>query len=458
MKTILEKALKDISESIGRAPQVALLGFGATNRALLDILLDVENIDITVRHSRLGNEILPKRVTVVSSEGALDGICEDVLFPSPSIRRERLAIPSCSRVITDYSLLFDTTPERLFTVSGSDGKSTTVAMAAELLSPTFPDIFTGGNIGTPLWQADATASAFLLELSSFTLRYSLPRGGRALITNITPNHLDWHSDLKEYEDTKLSLIKAASEPILNLDDSTSERAARELRTFCLISATRTSGEIFQKYNTAHTVTVEGGVIAIDGEALLTVKDIKHREKHNLYNLASAIALSIGYTDTERIRAVAGSFTALSQRCERFTVGGISFISSSIDTTPLRTRTTLSGLDERVRLILGGKGKGLSLDPLRDALVKYADKIAIYGEISREMTDFIESDEDTRMIPHRSFRKLSDAIAYVIDGANEGDTVLLSPAATSYGEFTDYAERGRFFKSYALQLVEGQNRK
>ena len=445
MKTILKEALGDIGESIGRAPQVALLGYGATNRALLDILLGVENIEITVRQAGLGTEILPSRVKTVSSANALDGICEDVLFPSPSLRRERLTLPVGAKIINDYSLLFDKKPKRLFTVSGSDGKSTTVTMAQELLFPTFPNLFTGGNVGTPLWMANADSSAFLLELSSFTLRYATPHGGRALLTNITPNHLDWHADLIEYENTKLSLIYSADEPILSLDDAVSERAARELQAFCLVSTTLTRDEILASYKTEHTVTLEGGAIKLDGEIALALREIKHRERHNLQNLASAIALSIGYADSSTIRKVASKYTPPKERCEQFTHHGVCYVSSSIDTTPLRTKTTLEGLGRRVRLILGGRGKGLSLEPMREAIAKYATRIAIYGEIADELCAFIEADERLSAIPHESFSHLGEAVDYAKDGALPAETVLLSPAATSYGEFSDYAERGRFFK-------------
>jgi UDP-N-acetylmuramoylalanine--D-glutamate ligase len=124
---------------------------------------------------------------------------------------------------------------------------------------------------------------------------------------------------------------------------------------------------------------------------------------------------------------------------------VRYVSSSIDTTPERTKATLSGLDSRVRIILGGRGKGLSLEPLRNVLKKYADKIAVYGEVGREITEFIDSDDELKKIPHAAFKVFDEAIDYATDGVKVGDTVLLSPAATSYGEFADYKERGAHFK-------------
>jgi UDP-N-acetylmuramoylalanine--D-glutamate ligase len=448
MKRLLYNKLFGLYKTLGRRVSVGLLGLGTTNSAVLDILLDLYDIvSVTIRQKGLDPVGFCEKISVKATDQAFLGICEDVIIPSPSVRRERLSIPKDTLVITDLDLLLEQRPENLFTVSGSDGKSTTVTLASLLLYPTFPDIFTGGNLGTPIWTANAESEAFLLELSSFNLRYTKPRGGRALLTNVTPNHLDWHSSLEEYESTKLGMIYSASEPILNLDDPISKKSAHGINSFCLISLAMTDNEIRSRYKTEHTLTLTDGVIRLDGEYIIASAEVRRNERHNLLNLCSAIALSIGYADIEHIREVARSFEGLSERCEAFTKGGVEYVSSSIDTTPERTKTTLEGLGKRVRLILGGRGKGLSLKPLREVLIKYAQRIAIYGEIRDDINRFIESDCELRRIPHESFELFDPAVDYAALGAKEGDTVLLSPAATGYGEFRDYKERGIHFKDY-----------
>ena len=451
MKALLQEAIKDISIKRGRQADVCLLGLGTTNRAALDLLLSLEGVgSITACHPGLLKGDIPDTVRTVSSADAFDKVDGDIIIPSPSVRRERLSLKDGAVYLTDYDLLFKSQPRKLFSVSGSDGKSTTVAMSSQLLSKSFPYLFTGGNLGTPLWKTD-TDRAFLLELSSFTLRYSQPQGGRALLTSVTPNHLDWHEDLTEYEKTKLSLLASASEPILNLSDAFSEKAARGVYAFALVSRDLTHSEILKRYRTEHTVTVDGAAILLDGEEVVKLSEVRLKEKHNILNLALAIALSIGYADREHIREVSKSFEGLGERCESFTLDGVRYISSSIDTTPTRTQTTLKSLDTRVRIILGGRGKGLSPEPLRGVLKEYAERIAIYGEIADELSSFINSDGDLRQIQHRAFGDFLSAVEYACDGAITGDTVLLSPAATSYGEFKDYTERGRCFKEYAKSL-------
>ena len=449
MKSLLYRFVNSKRESLGRNVKVSLLGFGSTNRAIFEALLPLDNVEISIRQKETIYSDLPRLVKVYQGNDAFTNIDDDVIIPSPSVRRERLSIPYGIDVISDYDLLFRQQSKNLFLISGSDGKSTTTTLASLMLDGSFTSTFTGGNLGDPLINASIDTEAFILELSSFTLRYSLPNGGRALLTNVTPNHLDWHNSLEEYEQTKLSLIRHSDEPILNLDDAVLEREAKRTHTFCLVSGTRAHSEIIKSYRTEHTVTEENGYVNLDGKALIHISEIRRKEKHNLSNFRSAVAMSIGYTDAARIIEVARNFDGLEERCEDFYIGGTRYVSSSIDTTPERTATTLAGLDCEVNIILGGRGKHLPLEPLRSPLIKYARRISLYGEAAEEMHVFIDSEERLRHIPHQSFARLSDAIDHATVDVGKGDTVLLSPAATSYGEFRDYRHRGRFFKDYIV---------
>ena len=444
MIRLLSLYLQDVEKRLKRRVKVGILGLGITGRAALDALHGLgDTVDITVYPLTARDTPNTDCVRI----GRADCITDDVIIASPSVRRERLRIHDGTAFISDYSLLFDSRPKRLFSVSGSDGKSTTTAIASLLLSPTIPALFTGGNLGAPLWRADLNSDAFLLELSSFTLRYSLPHGGRAALTNVTPNHLDWHDSLDEYVDTKLGLIRAADEPILCLDDPVSEKAARDIHSFALVSSRLSRNDIMIRYRAEHTVTVEGGSILRDTEMMLPTQAVRRGEAHNIQNLSLAIALSIGYATRERICEVAESFDGLAERCKTTERDGISYVSSSIDTTPERTATTLRSLGKGVRIILGGRGKGLPYEPLTEPLIQYADRIALYGDAGCEMLEWIESDSRLKTIPHALFPKMKDAFNFAADGAIAGDTVLLSPAATSYGEFRDYIERGRAFLDY-----------
>ena len=449
MQTRIREYLLDVSRKIGRPLSICLLGYGVTNRALLDIISASDVVrEITVRQNREISDT-PMGVKVIDPKKEFDDIYEDVVFASPSFRRDRVNFPMETILTSDTEIFFSVQRDNVFLVSGSDGKSTVTTLTTLLLCPTFPELFTGGNLGRPIAAASLKSDAFVLELSSFNLMYCTPRSKRAILTNVTPNHLDWHNDLYEYEECKSKLIYSTDEAIIPLSCPFNERLAESISSFALVSTTHSSKELAKRYRTKHTVTLEDGKILIDGEDILPTSFIKRKERHNVENLMSAIAMSLGYTSYERIREVAESFTGLEHRCESFTLGGVEYINSSIDTTPERTRATLESLDKPVNIILGGRGKGLSLEPLTAPLIRYAKRISVYGEIAREMVKWIKNDEDLSTVPTASFDTFREAVDYADENTSDVKTVLLSPAATAYGEFSDFTQRGRTFKEYLV---------
>ena len=439
----------------GRRPVVGFLGLGKTNLAILNILISSDiKADVRIRHrdraALVGWEGY-HAVTLFHTEKELIGIDEDVLFVSPSVRRENLITDGRTLVISDTDIFFEQARDNLFLISGSSGKSTVTTLVSKMLSRYYPRLFTGGNLGTPISECvlDNT-DAFALELSSFNLQYITPASRRAIITNITPNHLDWHKNFSEYAMTKKNLLLRCDEPIVNVDTPECARIAKDSPHFAICSLSLTHDEIVKLYRTEHTVTVSDGIL-VDGARIIRIEDISQRESHNLANLASAIAMTLEIADTSCVLDVARGFHGLEHRCEHFlSCGCVDFINSSIDTTPERTRTTLEGLGKKVNILLGGRGKGLSLKPLCDPLSKYAKKIAIYGEVASEITEFIENDVELRKIEHACFSRFRDALEYLTEELAKGDTVILSPAATSYGEFASYVERGELFKEILRQ--------
>lgn len=451
MKNRIRDYVEAIAKKSGRPISVSLLGLGVTNRAVLKTLERSPYVrSITVRQNGIIRDTLPAEVKAVTGDCALSDPDEDLIFTSPSVRREKIRFHQNSTVTSDTEIFFDEHKSNVFLVSGSDGKSTVTTLISLLIFPTFPNHFTGGNLGLPLAEAQLDSDAFVLELSSFNLRYLLPKCKRAVLTNVSPNHLDWHDSLREYRECKLRLISSAEESVLNLDCTFLETVARVGRSFALVSFRQSHTEIVKNYATEHTVTNEAEHVCIDGEPILPLTDIGRKEKHNIINLMLAIGMTLGYTSAERICEVAKTFTGLAHRCEIFSEDGVDYVNSSIDTSPDRTKTTLESLGRRVNLILGGRSKRLSYSPLREPILKYVNKISVYGTVCEEIFSWLDSDEELAKIPKARFDVLADAIDHAALNVPSGGAVLLSPAATSYGEFRDYAERGAYFKKYITE--------
>ncbi len=427
---------------------VGFFGIGSSNVALMRCL-PLEKCRITLRSdSRIDRSALPRGLLIdriFEGEAAYKNIDEDVIFFSPSVRREREELKHASErgvvFCSDCELFFEENRQPVFAVSGSDGKSTTAALTHLLLRAGRTSSELIGNIGEPMINGlNGGADMYVCELSSFMLSYCQPRVKRACITNITPNHLDWHADFEEYRKSKLSLIKNAEKYII------SEENANIGGAYGIISDSTAFKELRQKYKAEVYMTLEGGYILRNGERLLAISDVKRRELHNIKNLMMAIAMTDGYAGKEEILKAAQSFGGLSHRCETvLRRGGIDFIDSSIDSTPARTAETLRSLDRQVVIILGGRGKGLDYATLVPTLKKYAKFALIVGENAEEIYETIGN-----TLPVEVFSDFEAAVRRGATLAREVGTLLLSPASTSYDRFKNYARRGEKFKEILLK--------
>jgi UDP-N-acetylmuramoylalanine--D-glutamate ligase len=167
--------------------------------------------------------------------------------------------------------------------------------------------------------------------------------------------------------------------------------------------------------------------------------------HNRENLAAAIGAVCDLASAGEIRAAAGNFRGVPHRLQTVaTVGGVRYINSSIDTSPIRTAAALSALSGKPLVIAGGRTKGLSLAPLADALAARAAAVLAYGEAAREIAALLGD-----RVPCTVCEKFDGAFFAAARAARAGDTVLLSPGCTAYGEFRDFEERGERF----CRLVE-----
>ena len=426
----------------GRGITVSLIGFGVTNKAVFEKISD--HCSVTVRSQ---NEvILPEGCTGYFGDGYLSEIFEDVLFLSPSVRKDMPEIQNARNrgisVTSECEVFFMGAPEdgrRIFAVTGSDGKTTVTCMAAAMLSARAV-----GNIGVPFSHFEGERD-YVSELSSFNLYDFKPHSKAAVITSLSPNHLNWHKDLSEYYSTKLGIFENADRRVIYAGGDCLSFIHNGDTLFSL----KSSKSDLLRLGAGHTIYINRDVIFYDDEPIIATSDLSLCEGHNILNFMAAIGLVHGYADTHRIRDVARSFRTPRHRCERVhtSFDGTVFIDSSIDTTPTRTMATLYGIGKPVFLILGGRGKGLSPLPLYDPIKKYATGILAYGDFGAEIVDFFSGYNDLSTIPIIFRNRLSDGLDELKNVIRVGQTVVLSPSATAYGEFENFEKRGDFFADY-----------
>ena len=436
--------------------KIGIVGLGRSNRALLPLL--PKDARLTLYSDAEIGDVPDNFTRVRCGVGALSDIDEEVLILSPSVRRERReiarAIARGVGVTSDCELFFENVKAPVIAVSGSDGKSTTATLTHMMLEASGVRSRLIGNIGVPMTPSPGgECDVYVAELSSFMLHYLHPVLYRAGLTNLTPNHLDWHSSYDEYVAAKLGIYENAGGRVAFIGSREINRYIRERGAFGIACCGLSYEAARLLYSAEHYVTLEGGYILLDGARLVHREEIRARGEHAVKNFMCAVALTAEHTDRDAMRRVAGSFTGLAHRCETVAVqDGIEYVDSSIDTTPARCAETLRSLDRRVVLILGGRSKGLPYEPLVKAAEKYVRRAVIYGEAREEIYAALSATVQCEVVPD-----LRGALLRAAECAECGETVLLSPAATSYDAFSSFEERGEKFKEIIAECCKNRRK-
>lgn len=438
-----------ILSKIKNGCKIGFFGVGRSNASLLRTL-PLNRCRITIRSDEpVDLREIPKGLRIERlffGKSAYDEIDEDIIFFSPSIKRERQELMKAKGrgviFTSDAELFFEENPSRIIAVTGSDGKSTTATLTHLLLRAAGHDSTLIGNIGIPFSQKLGNVSDFFVsELSSFMLEYCSPRSERACITNITPNHLNWHESFEKYRKTKLSIAKNTEK--LTISDKNTDIGG----AYGIISAELDYRELRDLYKAELYITAEKGAILKNNEKILEIAQIRRSDLHDIKNLMMAISLTDGLVGIEQIAQVSRNFSGLPHRCELFLrKDRVDYIDSSIDTTPARTVETLSSLKREVVIILGGGSKGADYSILAPTLEKYAKKIILCGENAEEIYFSIGAPRKGEIIS-----SFEDAVRLGAEYSREVGTLLLSPASTSFDKFKSYAERGEKFKEIILNI-------
>ncbi len=456
---------------------VAVLGFGISNRPLVRFLLD-KGCNITVRDAKpasdLGEEYTEfseKGVSFILGKKYLDNITEDIIFRSPGIRPDAGSIPdavSRGAILTsEMEYFLEETPAYVIAVTGSDGKTTSTTLTYKLLEEEYKNserhVYIGGNIGKPLLPecASMTDKDFaVVELSSFQLQSLSSPINRAAITNITPNHLNWHTDMEEYTEAKKRVYgsEETEQLAVNANDERTCSAGMSFQgRTVFFSYNKIPDECLPK-NDSLSLTVHGEwITAIENgknTKILKLSDIILPGKHNVENYMTAIANTWNLVSKDTIKKVAATFGGVEHRLEFVRkAGGVKYYNSSIDSSPTRTAAALSALPEKPVVICGGYDKNIPFEPLAEALAKHARAVVLVGDTKWKILAAIEACEDfdrneIQVIVKRDFNKAIQIARKLADGSG---SVLLSPACASFDMFKNFEERGRAFKEFVNQL-------
>ena len=450
-----------------RGKRVSLIGLGVSHRPLARLLAD-KGVKVTVYDKRsleeLGDDaaaLAASGVAFVTGADYLEKLTGDVIFRTPGMyyNHPRLhALMAEGAVVTsEMELFFQTCPCPIIGVTGSDGKTTTTTILSEMLRAAGRTVHIGGNIGKALFpeiESVLPSDIAVVELSSFQLLSMRQSPEIAIITNVSPNHLDVHGTMEEYIDAKKNIYRhqgAFSITVLNADCDITLGFAPEVRGDCRLFSRR--------HQVPHGAWMdENGMIwytAGGRDTFIMQRDeIRLPGMHNVENFLTAISAVWGMVPVEIIRRVAKTFSGVEHRIEFVReLGGVKWYNDSIATSPTRTIAGLRSFRQKLIIIAGGYDKHLDYTPLAEPILQSVKVLILTGATSAKIR--------TAVTKHPQFaasglkiidaKDMADAVNKAREAARPGDIVSLSPASASFDAYVNFEARGRHYKELVNAL-------
>lgn len=472
MDYINEKLIEFNNYLKGR--KVAVIGLGVSNIPLIDYFHDYKS-NVTVFDGReiddIDKKVLDKIVNYGMKfhfgKGYLENLIGfDIIFRSPSClpttpelmkEAERGAI-----ITTEVEMVVELAPCLVIGVTGSDGKTTTTTLIHEILKEDGSNCYLGGNIGTPLFtkiKDMLPEDIVVLELSSFQLMNMKISPKISVITNITPNHLNVHSDMEEYIEAKKNIFKYQDKDgllILNYDNEITRNFFEEAPGKAVYFSSK------NKIPDGYIYDSDDGKIKVCENGLrkhvFDTRYMKLRGVHNFENAICAIIATKNLVKKESIDSVLTSFKGVEHRLElvKETKNRIKWYNDSVSSSPTRTIAGLNAFAlKNIILIAGGYDKNLDYTNIGKPIVDNCKALILLGQTSEKIEKAVklELKKSKKELDIYKCKSLYQTIQTANQIAKNGDIVLFSPASASFDMFKNFAERGEIFKQYVKEIVK-----
>ncbi|HEX3628879.1 MAG TPA: UDP-N-acetylmuramoyl-L-alanine--D-glutamate ligase, partial [Candidatus Dormibacteraeota bacterium] len=383
--------------------QALILGFGRSGRAAAAFIRrqggSVRVID-RAETPELRHELEEAGIPAhLGAYGPDDLNGTDLLVVSPGVAWDEPLVETARRrgieVSSEIDLFFKHCPSRIVGITGTNGKTTTTALTADVLRAGGLQVMRGGNIGEPvLDRVDQLRPDdwVVLELSSFQLEsITSPRLQIGAVLNVTPDHLDRHKSFERYAEIKsraIAFMTPKDHAVLNLDDPV-----------CAAMRSKTRGQVIGfglEAGHGAVVTIDGDGLVIRDEGgmrrVMPAAQVPLPGAHNLSNVMAAIgAGEAAGVQTDAIAEAVRQFKAVEHRLEfvgRF--NGVRWFNDSKATNPDSTYKALAAFSEPIILIAGGRNKGIDLEPLAQTIAKRATALVTMGETGEELAQRVRA--------------------------------------------------------------------
>ncbi len=456
----------DKFKSFIKGKTVGVVGIGVSNKPVIHQLLSLgaQVIACDMRNDigEVKNELESMGVRVELGDRYLEPIpgCQ-VVFRSPSMRPDNSYLEKARNngalITSEMEQFLKYCPAKVVGVTGSDGKTTTATLISEILKANGINTFLGGNIGNPLLHRieDIKSDDYVVvELSSFQLLQCHYSPQIAVITNLSPNHLDIHKDMEEYVNAKKNIFlnqDGDGIAVLNMDNEV---------TFGMRGEPSGSVRLFSTKNDMAKAYVKEGKMYVDDKFICSIDDVALPGMHNVENLLAAFCAIYDIVSVQAMREVALNFRGVEHRIEFVReYKGIKFYNDSIASSPTRVVAGLKYFkNERKKkaiLIAGGYDKKIPFDELASEGLDKIKALILIGVTKEKIRHAFEEEMKNRneKLSIIDADSLEDAVAKAIEQGEAGDIITLSPACAAFDMFKNFEERGRMFKKIVNSLGE-----
>lgn len=359
-------------------------------------------------------------------------------------------------VMTDIELAYRIASAKFVAITGTNGKTTTTTLIGEIFKRGGLKSYVVGNIGvgilSKLEELRDSEAVFILEASSFQLEDTRDfRPDVSLITNITPDHINWHKTFENYVDSKKKIYRNQREGdfvILNYEDCLLRDSKYEVESDLIFFSSKRELDSGVYVKDGRIWLSRGG----DRTAIIDVSEIKVPGTHNLENVLAAIGVSVAYgIDLDVIKDSISDFEGVEHRLEFVkSVGGIRFYNDSKGTNPDASIKAVRAIDKPITLIAGGMDKGGEFDEFVDSFKGKVENIVLLGETSNKIETICRKKGYDKVFQASN---MLEAVEIAYRESKDGYNILLSPACASWDMYESYEVRGREFKGAVNRLGE-----
>ncbi len=451
-----------------KGKKIGLVGIGVSNLPAIEYLHDLgAKITLYDKNENLLSEypsLKGMKIKYYLGENYLNHLEDlDYIFRSPGVRPFYPEIEKAKEngtiITSEIEMLIHLAPCKIFAVTGSDGKTTTTTLISKFLEKAGYKVWLGGNIGKAIFSKIDEIKKddiIVLELSSFQLMTLKESPDISVITNISPNHLDYHRSYDEYIDAKANIFKyqkAGNIVVFNADDKMTSRYLKnvqrgvQIRYFSLNKKIE-NGTYLENNNIVSNIDKETIIDNIDNVRLVGI--------HNIANICAAISAVISYTGIKPIIEVIREFNGVEHRMELVKEkNDVKWYNDSIGTSPSRTIAGLKSFNQKIILIAGGYDKNLDYNVMAPYILDKVKILILMGKTASKIEKAVKEEIENRGTKEKldiiTLSSMEECVNYANSVALSNDIVVLSPASASFDMYKNFEVRGNHFKELVNNL-------